>query len=462
MTEKNDLLDNNTDSELNNENDENTTEKLTKGLYNTICSVIFNTLSNSVVRNIIKTNSNILKLLELQISNLFFLESELRQDLENKKYSRNFLQIISDITDLELSISKSPTKTRTEILEDSNLLVVTIFNSVKGIERESLERLRTINDDSFKELTNQISALDDFNTISNSSQEETVPNNNVAGLNSLNQGNNQPFNGNNNLNNPNMNANFNPNANFNNLTNLGLLPQHPAANPNFYPYLSKPSAVPKLRKLLVGALSLSILFILITVITSFFVKGSLTIDTKKGAEDFSLSQLNNWIVIVITLFIFAWSIYVFLKPMKVKREMYHTSLFVLIVLAIWIAFTVGYFFWGITDGFLEQLLKQRVGKDGSFNPDAVAELKKLQNFQIFDIFSIITGSVSILPILILVILILINPRLDRNKVMRANAEYQNAIAAAMSGQKYDIDPTLFDKEDDNNPKLKKSHFSGRF
>jgi len=92
-------------------------------------------------------------------------------------------------------------------------------------------------------------------------------------------------------------------------------------------------------------------------------------------------------------------------------------------------------------------------------------MKNLPNFIIFRVFSIITSAVSILPLFIIVVLMLINPRLDRNKVMRANSEYQNAISAALSGKKYDMDQSLFDKSDEPKTKKKsrrKAEFSGRF
>lgn len=95
----------------------------------------------------------------------------------------------------------------------------------------------------------------------------------------------------------------------------------------------------------------------------------------------------------------------------------------------------------------------------------IPELKQLPNFTVFKVFAIITSAVCILPLFITLVLILINPRLDRNKIIRANSEYQNAINAALSGQKYEIDPTLFDndiKQKHSDKKRRKASFSGRF
>jgi hypothetical protein len=46
-------------------------------------------------------------------------------------------------------------------------------------------------------------------------------------------------------------------------------------------------------------------------------------------------------------------------------------------------------------------------------------------------------------------LLVINPRVDREKIMHANSEYQKAVMAAKQGQKYEMDPSLFEKEDEN-------------
>jgi len=241
-------------------------------LYNHIASTLFNSLSNPIVRNEIKVNENILKYTELQISNLFFLESALSKELVGKKLAKEFLQLTANITDLALTVNKSQKKTAIEILEDSNLLVVTIINSCKGVERELLERFQTVNSESFKNINNQISALNNFNTETEvqstqfQQESENDFNQNNQEQNDLNQ--QQPVN-------PNM-KNLN-NVDMANLSKLGVLPQHPGTNPNFYPYLSKPKAVPILKKVLSGMLLTSVLFIVVTIIISTFVKGDLTL-----------------------------------------------------------------------------------------------------------------------------------------------------------------------------------------
>lgn len=440
--------DENQDSEVNKD------DVVNVELYNEILSTLFNSLNNPIIRNEIKVNENILKYLELQISNLFFLETALANKLAEKAMAKEFLQLTANITNLALSISKSPKKTRIEILEDRNLLIVTIINSCKGVERESLEKIRIIDTEAIANLNNQIAALSDFTSeeaIHSSKEEDSA------------------FNSENNLDvskNPNHNNNLNNNMNdlnnnMANLTKLGLLPQHPASNPKFYPYLTKSTIIPKLKKVLSGMLLVSGLFIIITMMITLFVKGQLTIDTSKDPSNFVLSQTNNWLILIMTIILYASFAYMFLKPTKLLREKYHISYFMLGLLFFWLIVTIAYFFWNISDNYFQTWFSQRVKKE-DLNPDVVQQMKALPNFQVFKIFAITTAVFCLLPLIIVLILLLINPRLDRNKVMKANMEYQNAISAALNGQKYDMDPSLFESDEPSEKKRRKANFSGRF
>ncbi|MGL5268780.1 MAG: hypothetical protein ACRC8P_03340 [Spiroplasma sp.] len=472
MNKENNLLNNNDDEkeESKVENDknsaqvENNDEIINVELYDEILSSLFNSLSNSIVRNEIKINESILKYLELQISNLFFLETELAKELNGKNMAKDFLQLTADITNLTLSVTKSHVKTRIQIVEDRNLLIVTIINSCKGVERESLERFRIVDSKTLKNLHNQIIALSDFTTdeISSSVAKETDINqqNNLENLNNQNQTDN-------NLKNSNMN-NFRNLNNMTNLTQLGLLPQHPAANPNFYPYLTKPAIIPKLKRILSGMLIFSSLLIVVTIITTMFVKGKLDIykeEMNKDPVNFILSQTNNWLIIIMTVVLYISFAYVFMKPTKILREKYRISYFMLGLLFFWLVVTISYFFWQISDGYYENFFLTLVKKD-DLRPinEVVKAMKNLPNFKVFQIFSIITAIVCVLPLLVVLILILINPRLDRNKIIRANTEYQNAVNAALNGQKYHMDSSLFDSDEpsDKDKKRKKVNFSGRF
>lgn len=437
----------------------NSDEIVNVELYQEILSTLFNSLNNPIVRNEIKVNENILKYIELQISNLFFLETALSEELSGKKMAKEFLQLTANIMDLALSISKSPKKTRIDILEDRNLLIVTIVNSCKGVERESLEKVRVVDATVIKSLNDQISALSNFTTDQTSNTLDQTDYDQEDNLDNTNNTNSQT---NNNLNNADMR---NLNNNMANLSRMGVLPQHPASNPNFYPYLTKPGIVPKLKKVLAGMLLTASLFIVITIVISLFVKGKLQIEKDADPINFVLSQTNNWLILIMTVILYAAFAYIFLRPTKILREKYRISYFMLGLLFFWLIVTMSYFFWQISDSYYHNFFTAQIPKEKL--PDGgvegiVAKMKELPNFEVFKIFSIITAAVSILPLLLVLVLILINPRVDREKVMRANIEYQNAINAALNGKKYDMDPSLFDHDEPSHKKRKKANFSGRF
>lgn len=430
-------------------------------LYNHIASTLFNSLSNPIVRNEIKVNENILKYTELQISNLFFLESVLSKKLTNKKLAKEFLQLTANITDLALTVNKSQKKTALEILEDSNLLVVTIINSCKGVERESLERLQTVSLASFKNINDQISALSNFNT----NHETEIEQSNHESENNLNQD-NQSNNGQQQPPvTPNM-RNFN-NNDMANLSKLGVLPQPPGANPNFYPFLTKPKAVPILKQILSGILIASVLFIVITIIISTFVKGQLVIANDADPVKFNLSKASGWLVSIMTIILYLGFAFSFLKRPRGQQDKYHLSYFMLGLLLFWLIVNVSDSFYQTSDKYYHSYFETRLQKDQTLNSTVVADMKNLPNFILFYVFSIISSTISILALFIVVALMFINPRVDRNKVIRANSEYQNAINAALNGQKYDMDQSLFDKEEVNEPKSKKksrkkAEITGRF
>lgn len=430
-------------------------------LYNEILSTLYNSLNNPIVRNEIKVNETILKYLELQISNLFFLESALSKELTGHKMAKEFLQLTANIMDLALSISKSPKKTRIDILEDRNLLVVTIVNSCKGVERESLERVRLVDTAALQSLSDQISALSDFTSEEKTpvtedtdyKQEEDTEEDRTSQT------------ANNQLNNQNMRD---LNVNMANLTKMGMLPEHPMAKPNFYPYLTKPQVIPLLKKILAGLLIASSVLVLITIVLSLYVKGELTFDTTKDPIAFTLSQTNNWLILIMTIVLYASFAYMFLRPARVVREKYRISYFILGLLFFWLIVTMTYYFWQVSDGYYKNIFESALANVPKENRPAdgaaglVEALKGFPNFSIFKIFAMIAGGFSVLPLLIVLVLILINPRVDRKKLMRANIEYQNAINAALNGKKYDMDPTLFDHEEPSDKKRKKANFSGRF
>lgn len=431
-------------------------EDLNVALYYEISSTIYNSLNNLIVRKAIFGDEQLLKILELQISNLFLLEKELKE-LKDKKYALEFLQLISNLVNRSLSITKSSPKNRIEILEERNLLIVTITNVCKTVEKESLERIRQFDDNTFTELNDQIVALNNFSDDSSEIKPSVSANNN--------QSLNDNVDGNPNVgvvNNPDNNLNINnlDNASLANLTKLGVLPQHPATNPKFYPYMNKPKYIPLLKKILAGFFLLTTLLTVVTYILTYFVAGDYRI--KAGGDEVYYNfgqQLQSMILtIIMTIVLNGGFLYSILKPPKLGRDLYRTSYFLIVILILWVVYTVTNLIFIMRDDSLLGTFNSFLEKGDKVNPNALSWLKGLSVFKVFQILAYVTTASAILPIAIILVIAILNPRIDRNKIMRANTEYQNAINNALSGKPYEMDPTLFDDSLDNdNKKDAKDH-----
>ncbi|WP_342274450.1 hypothetical protein [Spiroplasma endosymbiont of Phycita roborella] len=406
-------------------------EDLNVALYYEISSTIYNSLNNLIVRKSIFANEELLKILELQISNLFFLEKELKE-LKDKKYAIEFLQLISNLVNRSLSITKSSPKNRIEILEERNLLIVTITNICKTVEKESLERIRQFDNNTFNELNDQITALNNFSDDATEVKPSVTPNNQNVDNNSL-----------------------------ANLAKLGVLPQHPATNPKFYPYMNKPKYIPLLKKILSAFFLLTTVLAIATYILTYFIAGTFQIkDNSTSPVYYNFAQQSKTIVftIVTTIVLNGGFLYSILKPPKLGRDLYRTSYFLIVILIFWIIYTISNLFYMTTDDSLLRTFTSFLDKGDKINPNALPWLKGLATFKVFQILTYITSASAILPIAIILVIAILNPKIDRNKIMRANSEYQNAINNVLSGKPYEIDPSLFDDSLDNdNKKDTKDH-----
>lgn len=419
-------------------------------LYYELSSTIYNSLANLIVRKALISDENLIKILEMQISNLFFLEKKLKE-LGNKKYAVEFLQIISNLMDRSFKVTKSSSKNRIEILEERNLLIVSITNSCKTVERESLERIRQFDNETFTQLNDQILALNNFsddNVVSTTSVTMPSVDNHIA-TNSI------PDNQlNNNINNL-------DNVTLANLSKLGVLPQHPVTNPKFYPYTSKPKSVPLLKKILCGFLLLTVLLLTVTYIMTYFVRGNHVIKENGDQVYYNLGQkaIESVIFLIFTtLLVSLGFVYYILKLANLGRDTYRMSYFLLIMVICWMIYLAFTIISMTTDGQLTKSFASFVtDQNDKIDGNALSWLKSLSTFKAFRILAYVSAVSAVFPVTVVLVIAIINPKIDRNKIMRANSEYQNAINNALNGKTYEMDPSLFDDSEDANKKIKTGH-----
>lgn len=419
-------------------------------LYYELSSTIYNSLANLIVRKALISDENLIKILEMQISNLFFLEKKLKE-LGNKKYAVEFLQIISNLMDRSFKVTKSSSKNRIEILEERNLLIVSITNSCKTVERESLERIRQFDNETFTQLNDQILALNNFsddNVVSTTSVTMPSVDNHIA-TNSI------PDNQlNNNINNL-------DNVTLANLSKLGVLPQHPVTNPKFYPYTSKPKSVPLLKKILCGFLLLTVLLLTVTYIMTYFVRGNHVIKENGDQVYYNLGQkaIESVIFLIFTTLLVSFGfVYYILKPTNLGRDTYRMSYFLLIMVICWMIYLAFTIILMTTDGQLTKSFASFVtDQNDKIDGNALLWLKSLSTFKAFRILAYVSAVSAVFPVTVVLVIAIINPKIDRNKIMRANSEYQNAINNALNGKTYEMDPSLFDDSENANKKIKTGH-----
>ena len=65
-------------------------------------------------------------------------------------------------------------------------------------------------------------------------------------------------------------------------------------------------------------------------------------------------------------------------------------------------------------------------------------------YKVVWVLSLLTTILVFVSIASLVVLLFLNPKIDRSKLIKANGEYQKAVAARYNGQEYEIDASLFD------------------
>jgi len=111
----------------------------------------------------------------------------------------------------------------------------------------------------------------------------------------------------------------------------------------------------------------------------------------------------------------------------------------------------------ITDDALTKTFNNFLDEHKKLNLEVLTWLKGLATFKAFEILIYITTFLTVLPFAVVLVIAILNPKIDRNKLIKANSEYQNAITNALNGKPYEMDPTLFDDTLDQGNKGKNSH-----
>ncbi len=279
-------------------------------------------------------------------------------------------------------------------------------------------------------------------------------------------------------------------ANQNNFFNplqqgLADMPSSPASDPRFYPYSTKPKWMP-IFKMVLGIIGIISAIVLIAanayaISVSFKLNDSvdkigndsvgamigwLITGRKEGSGWQTLADVTNkynlaamgsggFLSIVTFIFYAIPAIYLgyacFARP-KSNREKYRISYFALFFTILFFALSIIQIYRFASPDTLKHGWKTFYSSnfdsynETTFNSwwEGMMRVYPVKGIAIFTEISLAFLGVTLAMCLFSLI---VNPRPDRNKMVKANAEYQQAIVATMQGQSYTYDESLFDSDE---------------
>jgi len=281
----------------------------------------------------------------------------------------------------------------------------------------------------------------------------------------------------------------NPNINFNSQIKQLKVVENPLTNPRFYSYNKKQRWFPIIKKVfaifllltVVAMTAISIFTLVSTInfpddsgsISHWVIKSTKENDPSKLLSEYVYSYsidagagpvLSKITFIIITLLFSAYISYSLFRKPRNLNEKYRMNSWVLIGSFLLVIINIVNAYPYLDPGFLksrwEGILRAAIDTT-SFN---LADFNKWWS-EIFESKNIILGQglaifsfvMMISLTLFTLVIMFVQPRRDREKIQRAVTEYQNAIGAMMQGQEYEMDPTLFDN-DEETIIVKKSKF----
>ncbi|AGR42165.1 hypothetical protein [Spiroplasma diminutum] len=286
---------------------------------------------------------------------------------------------------------------------------------------------------------------------------------------------------------------------------MGNVPLHPLQDPRFYPYNAKPKYTKWLKLSLGIAMGIcTIFFIVISLYLQLVKPFPITKETigtgwtpefqatwQKWLDDRKATQVN-WtmgaalginsgsagsiFVLILMGLMIAWIIYTIVQPPKTYRQQYLIPGINLVVPGMFVAIMIFSFSNPFLYIFGNNTIFSQVSKsfgmgvaNSKMTPaefsqwikeneaginDLVKQMTDFFDFTIIKVLlwiyliSLIATAVSLIVILVL------NPKMDREKIAKANNEYQTMISEAMQGRKYEMDPSIYESQEDIDSFLK--------
>ncbi|WP_026389789.1 hypothetical protein [[Acholeplasma] multilocale] len=466
-------------------------------IYSSVAHLLNNVIKVEKLRYYLNSNTEFKDKFITQVNNMLALEIDFNEELNEVKWAKEFGKSIVKITGLKQRIEKSENKDldsiyaeyaefityivknfktpRTKLIDDSiNFTVEDVkFNSVLN------ETMKT----KWKEKELEAKAKEEAKLAEEAKVEKVNPED-VKVNENPNQGQNMG----------NMGAGagmfgpgmgFNPQQNF-----VNNMPIHPMQDPRFYPFDRKPSWMPFAK---MGLAIVSIIAsILLIVGLSYVMATRIEVRT----EDYAIKLFGNdgpfWVLkdnytgefpnsvslagtfgfstmnIFSYIFIVLPSVYIafdaFKKPNNMRMK-YKAGMWPIIFMIMFFGINIATIVNMVSIDNIERVWNKNFDTVlADFNGDKFKDFFSLlysNNASKFDAGStlmVVALAMICVSIAFGIVLLIMNPKLDRQKIGRANMEFQNAVGMAMQGKSYTMDQSLY--EDDNDVIIKeKSKFA---
>ncbi|QHX36704.1 hypothetical protein [Spiroplasma sp. BIUS-1] len=277
---------------------------------------------------------------------------------------------------------------------------------------------------------------------------------------------------------------------------MGSVPLHPLQDIRFYPYISKPKYTKWLKLGLgIGLGICAIFYVVISILfkTTFFSinKDLISIENGWNSEFISkwteyLGKANglkwtlgnflgvatngtSYFYLILIILMMAWIVFSITQPPKTYRQKFLIPGINLIIPGMFLIMMI--FNFANPFGFIfgndvhteaiqrtfainiagvknSEELNTWIKDNANGVTNLINEMKNYFNLTamkaliwVFFISIIISG-------LFIIIVLALNPRMDREKIAKANNEYQTMISEAMQGRKYEIDPSIYEPQEE--------------
>lgn len=421
------------------------------------------------------------------INNILTLESNHNQSLEGENFSKAFAKAFVLITNSKEKqrFETFDNKTEDEMLIDIDLIIKQIVKEFKVAKTKLVDQSEQITSSEIQKLS--ILTEQNINKWDQKLQEESKQDEEIkvedqkqnTGAEQENVNTQQQTNL---INQQDMNNIFNM-FNSNMIENLQNkeLPVMPLQDPRFYPYNSKPKFMPIFKMVLSILSIISTLLVISTLV--FLSLTNIDISSDDYAKTFGVNswtdfmdsniakflnsiplgglKVNNIRGVLLALMHVVPAIlicsYTF-KSNQNNKEKYRMKLMPVVLFLIMFGMILGTLFSFISSKNIEatwknDLVQQLIQKNQDQFKNNFNKFWQLviQNYgskiNIATILSAICLSITIFTLIVALILLVVNPKIDKERIIKANIEHQKAVMAIMNGESYEIDPLLYDNEE---------------